>query len=159
MKVLIGILIVLVLGIGGYKLFQHWEAVNERRGMEEKAARGADINPDNVVTCHCADYQIISGAPCRASVPVKAVNFQLRGQPKTYVKTGGSGKKRARAFCAECGSALYSSALEDRPPLFNLRLRAAKQRAQLVPKFQGFCGWAMRSWILPAFHRFPSSVS
>jgi len=48
MKVLIGILIVLVVGIGGYKLFQHWEAVNERRGLEEKATRGADINPDNL---------------------------------------------------------------------------------------------------------------
>jgi hypothetical protein len=48
MKVLIGVLIALVVGIGGYKLFQHWEAVNERRGLEEKAARGADINPDQL---------------------------------------------------------------------------------------------------------------
>ena len=48
MKVFIGILIALVIAIGGYKLYQHWEAVKERRGLEEKAARGADINPDNL---------------------------------------------------------------------------------------------------------------
>lgn len=48
MKVLIGVLIALVIAIGGYKLFQHWEAVNERRGLEEKVARGADINPDQL---------------------------------------------------------------------------------------------------------------
>jgi hypothetical protein len=48
MKALIGILIVLVVGIGGYKLFEHWEAVKERRVLDEKAARGADINPENL---------------------------------------------------------------------------------------------------------------
>jgi hypothetical protein len=48
MKVLIGVLIALVVGIGGYKLFEHWEAVKERRVLEEKAARGADINPENL---------------------------------------------------------------------------------------------------------------
>ena len=48
MKVAIGILITLVVLIGGYKLFEHWEAVKERRVLEEKAARGADINPDNL---------------------------------------------------------------------------------------------------------------
>lgn len=48
MKVLIGVLIALIVGIGGYKLFEHWEAVKERRVLEEKAARGAEINPDNL---------------------------------------------------------------------------------------------------------------
>jgi hypothetical protein len=48
MKVAIGILIALVVIIGGYKLFEHWEAVKERRVLDEKAARGADVNPDNL---------------------------------------------------------------------------------------------------------------
>jgi len=48
MKVAIGILIVLIVVIGGYKLFEHWEAVKERRVLDERAARGADINPDNL---------------------------------------------------------------------------------------------------------------
>jgi hypothetical protein len=48
MKPLISILIVLAVAIGGYKMYEHWESVKERRSLEEKAARGADINPDNL---------------------------------------------------------------------------------------------------------------
>jgi hypothetical protein len=48
MKVLIGILIALAVVIGAYKLFEHWEAVKERRVLEEKMAKGADINPDQL---------------------------------------------------------------------------------------------------------------
>jgi hypothetical protein len=102
----------------------------------------AQINPEYVVICHCTDCQTMSGAPYRASVPAKAENFTLRGQPKTYVKTAASGNKRVLAFCADCGSALYSTTLED-VVVYNLRLGAVKQRAQLVPKAQGWCGSAM----------------
>src|SRR5262245_16514511 len=48
MKAAIGILIALIVIIGGYKLFEHWEAVKERRVLEEKAAKGADINGDQL---------------------------------------------------------------------------------------------------------------
>jgi hypothetical protein len=102
----------------------------------------ADINPNNVVICHCTDCQAISGAPYRASVPVLTGNFKLRGQPKTYVKTSDSGAKRVLAFCADCGSALYSTSLED-PRVYNLRLGSVKQRAKLTPRAQGFCRSAM----------------
>jgi hypothetical protein len=102
----------------------------------------ADINPDTVIICHCADCQTVSGAPYRASVPVRSENFKLRGQPKTYVKTADSGNKLALAFCADCGSALYSAALEN-PRVFNLRLGAVKQRAELAPKAQYWCRSAM----------------
>jgi len=78
---------------------------------------------------------------------VKAENFALRGQPKIYVKTARSGNKRALAFCADCGSALYSTSVEDHPSVFNLRLGAVKQRAQLIPKAQGFCNSAM-PWVM-----------
>ncbi len=102
----------------------------------------AQINPEYVVICHCTDCQTMSGAPYRASVPAKAENFTLRGEPKTYVKTAASGNKRVLAFCADCGSALYSTTLED-VVVYNLRLGAVKQRAELVPKMQGWCGSAM----------------
>jgi hypothetical protein len=107
-----------------------------------KISYEAEINPEYVIICHCTDCQIISGAPYRANVPVKIGNFKLRGQPKTYVKTAASGNKLGLAFCADCGSALYSSKLED-PDLFMLRLGAVKQRAQLIPKIQGWCRSAM----------------
>jgi hypothetical protein len=77
---------------------------------------------------------------------VKAENFKLRGQPKTYVKIADSGNKRALAFCADCGTPIYSTTVDDRR-IFSLRLGAVKQRAQLSPKSQGWCRsalpWAM----------------
>lgn len=48
MKALIGILIVLIIGVGGYKIYDHWEKVKERRVLDERAAKGADINPDEL---------------------------------------------------------------------------------------------------------------
>jgi hypothetical protein len=102
----------------------------------------ADIDPDNVIICHCTDCQTISGAPYRVNVPVLAANLTLHGRPRTYVKTADSGAKRALAFCPECGSALYSTSPED-PKIFNLRLGGVRQRAQLEPKAQGFCRSAM----------------
>lgn len=108
-----------------------------------KISYEADINTEYVIICHCSDCQVISGAPYRASVPARAENFHLRGQPKTYVKTARSGNKRALAFCADCGSSLYSTSLESQPSVINLRLGAIKQRAQLIPRSQGFCGSAM----------------
>ena len=112
---------------------------NERMKIEGcchcgKISYEAEINPDYVIICHCTDCQTISGSPYRVTVPVKTENFKLRGQPKTYVKTAASGNKRVLAFCADCGSAIYSTSL-------------VKQRAQLIPKSQGWCcsalPWAM----------------
>jgi hypothetical protein len=106
----------------------------------------AEINTDYVIICHCTDCQTISGAPYRVTVPVKTENFKLQGQPKTYVKTADSSNKRVLAFCADCGTPIYSTTLEH-PVVFSLRLGMVKQRAQLVPKSQGWCGsalpWAM----------------
>src|SRR5712664_1918964 len=85
-----------------------------------KISYEAEINPDYVIICHCTDCQTISGSPYRVTVPVKTENFKLRGQPKTYVKTAASGNKRVLAFCADCGSAIYSTSLED-PRVFTLR--------------------------------------
>lgn len=102
----------------------------------------ADIDPDNVIVCHCSDCQTISGAPYRACVPVLIEKLKLRGEPKTYVKTADSGNKRSLAFCSDCGTALFSAA-PDNPTFVNLRLGWVRQRAQLPPKSQGFCGSAM----------------
>lgn len=103
----------------------------------------ANVHPDNVIICHCTDCQNLSGAPYRANVLAKAENFRLTaGEPKIYIKTGGSGRRGALAFCPDCGAALYSTSADD-PQRYNLRLGAIAQRAQLVPKLQGFCGSAM----------------
>ncbi len=110
-----------------------------------KLAYEAVVDPATATICHCADCQSFSGAPFRASVPVKAADFTLTGAPKIYVKTADSGTRRAQAFCADCGSPLYSADAEN-PPVFMLRLGTVKERAQLLPKKQIWCDSAM-PWI------------
>lgn len=103
----------------------------------------ADIDPGQVVICHCTDCQTFSSAPYRVSVfGVPAENFRMQGSPKTYIKIGGSGRKVHVAFCRDCGTALYSTKNNAEGP-FNLRIGAIKQRGELIPKMQGFCGSGM----------------
>ena len=103
----------------------------------------AEIDPDQVVICHCTDCQTFSSAPYRVSVfGVAAQNIRFDGTAKLYAKTGGSGKRVLVAFCGDCGTALYSTKDNTAGP-FNLRVGAIKQRGELVPKMQGFCGSGM----------------
>lgn len=103
----------------------------------------AHVNPAKAGMCHCTDCQTLSGAPFRASVPAKAEDFRLlRGEPKIYVKTAESGNKRAQAFCGACGSPIYATEA-DQPTLYNLRLGAVKQRADIVPTRQIWCSSAL----------------
>ncbi len=94
------------------------------------------MDPARSAICNCTDCQIFSGSPWRASVPASASDFRiLRGTLKTYVKTAESGTKRLQAFCGNCGSAVYSTTPENQA-IYNLRLGALKQRADLPPKRQ-----------------------
>ena len=116
----------------------------------------AEINPDQVVICHCTDCQTISSAPYRVSVfGVPIENVRIEGSPKIYIKTGGSGRKVMVAFCGDCGTALYSTQNEAAGPLA-LRIGAIRQRRELIPKMQGFCGsgmpWAMN---IDGIHKIP----
>jgi hypothetical protein len=104
----------------------------------------AEVDPATVSICHCSDCQTLSGAPFRGSVPAKGDNFRLtRGTPRLYVKVADSGNKRAQAFCADCGTAIYSSDAVEKPGAYMLRLGALKQREQLVPAKQIWTSSAM----------------
>ena len=60
--------------------------------------------------CHCRDCQRVSGSAFVATMRVPAFGFRItQGTPKFYVKKADSGNDVTRAFCADCGSALYSS--------------------------------------------------
>ena len=97
----------------------------------------AEVNPATVSVCHCNDCQILSGAPFRGNVPAPGDGFRLtRGTPKIYVKIAESGNKRAQAFCADCGTSIYSSDVVDKPNFYMLRVGPIKQREQLVPTRQ-----------------------
>src|SRR6185295_14082580 len=112
----------------------------------------AEIDPATVGLCHCTDCQTFSGSAFRATVPAKKEGFKLSGTPKIYVKTAASGNKRAQAFCAECGTHIYATSVEDQK-IFGLRAGTSHQRAQLPPQRQIWCqsaqAWAMNLDSLP----------
>lgn len=97
----------------------------------------AEIDPENVRICHCTDCQRLSGTAFRVSVGTPEENFALlSGAPKTYVKIGESGARRAQVFCPECGSQIYATSADDGPKVFNLRTGTIDQRDRLKPRGQ-----------------------
>ena len=108
----------------------------------------AEIDPDEVYLCHCADCQAISGSTYRWAVPVAEAAFKLlSGNPKTYVKTTEGGTMSQQLFCPECASPLYSTSIGVGPKFLNLRLGTARQRAELRPKAQYWCRSAL-AWAI-----------
>jgi len=116
----------------------------------------AEVDPDKVSVCHCTDCQTLSGSAFRVVVPAKREGFRLTGEPRIYVKTGESGRKRAQGFCAACGTPIYSADVAD-PQVFNIRVGTVRQRAQLLPKMQIWCrsalGWSMRLEPVPQIQK------
>jgi hypothetical protein len=103
----------------------------------------AVVDPDKVAICHCTDCQMLTGSAYRANIQAPAQTFALRtGQPKIYIKTADSGTKRAHAFCPDCGTPIYSSAITN-PPTYSLRVGGIKQRAELRPTRQIWCRSAL----------------
>lgn len=97
----------------------------------------AELEPENIGICNCTDCQSLSGSAFRTVGLVSAETFRiLSGKPKIYIKVGESGARRIQAFCRTCGSPIYSTAEEEKPALYNIRLGTARQRAELRPHFQ-----------------------
>jgi hypothetical protein len=97
----------------------------------------AEVDPEKVDICHCTDCQTLSGSAFRTVVPAPEDKFKLlSGQPRIYVKTGESGAKRAQAFCPECGTPIYSTAVGDGPKFIGIRVGTVRQRNDLPPKTQ-----------------------
>ena len=113
-----------------------------------KIAFEAEVEPDRVGICHCADCQTLSGSPYRIVAPAAAGRFRLlHGEPTIYVKTtADSGGRWAIAFCPDCGTPIYAAAAEN-PTSYSLRVGTFNERALLAPKLQIWCDsalpWAM----------------
>ena len=117
----------------------------------------AEVDPERVNMCHCTDCQMLTGSAYRVSVPVPKESFHLlTGQPKPYIKTAESGARRVHTFCADCGTPVYSCAVED-PPTYSLRVGCLAQRAGLPPRKQSWCrsapGWSADLSGLPRHER------
>ena len=107
----------------------------------------AELDPGQVIICHCTDCQTLTGTPYRVVVRVPKDKIEWRGgEAKTYIKTAESGARRVQAFCPECGTPVYSAA-PDGAGVFGLRIGTIRQRAELRPAKQIWCrsalGWAM----------------
>ena len=108
----------------------------------------AEVNPDQILICHCTDCQALSGSPYRTIIPAIEGTFQIEsGSPKIYLKTAEDGSKREQAFCPECGSPLYAAPVGKAASQFiGIRLGAIKQRDKLSPKKQIWCRSAL-NWV------------
>lgn len=105
----------------------------------------AEIDAAQVTVCHCTDCQTLSGSAFRVNAPAPFGSFNVtRGEPKTYVKTAGSGAQRLHGFCADCGTPIYSVAPVN-PTIMFLRIGAIQQRDSLRPAKQIWCRSAV-SW-------------
>lgn len=105
----------------------------------------AEVDPEKVTVCHCTDCQTLSGSAFRVVVLTDSFRL-LTGEPKIYLKTGESGRKRVQSFCANCGTPIYSADAAA-PQVYSIRLGTVRQRAELPPKVQIWCRsalpWAM----------------
>ena len=103
----------------------------------------AVVDPNTVAICHCSDCQMLTGSAFRANISAPADTFVMRsGKPRSYIKTAQSGNKRRHAFCAECGTPIYSSDVES-PRRYSLRIGCLAQRAQLQVQRQIWCDSAL----------------
>lgn len=108
----------------------------------------AEIDPCKVIICHCLDCQVLSSSAFRMVVLANKGTFRLlSGEPTVYIKTADSGRKRAHAFCPKCGTQMYATPPGDNPEQhYGLRVGSIRQRAELEPSRQLWCGSAF-PWV------------
>ena len=100
----------------------------------------AEIDPDDVIVCHCTDCQRLSGSAYRtvAFTAPDGLSF-TKGHPTIYVKIAESGRQRQQSFCPTCGSPIFSAPVGDGPKVYGVRVGTLHARADLVPKKQYYC--------------------
>ena len=75
---------------------------------------------DEISMCHCRDCQKAQGTAFVAITPIQSANFQFT-QGAEFAKSHQCTANKARVFCGECGSPLYSER-KDKPEVKRLRL-------------------------------------
>lgn len=98
---------------------------------------------DEISRCHCRQCQKGQGSAFVAVAPVQAEKFQIvRGQE--YLKEFRASPNKARVFCRECGSPLYSTR-DDLPAIKRLRIGTLETPIQAVRQYHAFVA-AKASW-------------
>lgn len=100
----------------------------------------AEVNPAQVVICHCTDCQALTGSAFRVTVLTSVDNIRLgTNRPKLYTKTGDNGRKRLQYFCPECGSPMFTAGEGDEANTWGIRWGSIRQRRELAPTRQIWC--------------------
>ena len=107
----------------------------------------AEVDPDQVLLCHCTDCQALSGSAYRSVAPVSGDSFRLLcGELTTYIKIAEDGTPRQQTFCPQCGTPVYAGPIDGQSGMLGLRVGAITQRDQLPPRQQYYCASA-QPWV------------
>lgn len=108
----------------------------------------AEVDPNQVLICHCTDCQTLSGSAYRTTVAVaKEGTFEIiSGKLTMYEKTAEDGSIRIQSFCPDCGTPIYSSPPQDTLGFFGVRVGSIRQKDQLIPTKQIWCRSALE-WV------------
>ncbi|MDX1514630.1 MAG: GFA family protein [Gammaproteobacteria bacterium] len=109
----------------------------------------AEIDPEQVIVCHCTDCQTLSASAFRTVAFVPEASFSLKsGKLNTYVKVADSGNRREQTFCPHCGTHIYAApAGETGSRTLGVRVGTLRQRARLRPRKQYYCRSAL-DWVM-----------
>jgi hypothetical protein len=107
----------------------------------------AEVDPEQVLLCHCTECQTLSGTAHRSVAPSIADSFRLLcGELTTYIKIAEDGTPREQTFCPRCGNPIYAGPIAGQSGMLGIRVGAIAQRDQLPPRRQYYCGSAQH-WV------------
>lgn len=116
-------------------------------------------SPIGVGVCHCQDCQKSSGGGPNYVALFPRMAFEVtKGEAKVYASKGDSGADIGRAFCANCGSPLWSIPGEG-SPFFPVKLGALDDPSGLTPSMHLYTDsaqpWHLMHEGLPRFPKMP----
>ena len=111
-----------------------------------------------VGVCHCADCQKASGGGPNYVALAPNAGFEVtKGEAKVYVIKGDSGADIGRAFCAECGTPVWS--VPGGAPFTPIKLGALDDNTDLTPMLHLYVAsappWHLLHDGLPKFDKAP----
>jgi hypothetical protein len=111
-----------------------------------------------VGVCHCRDCQKASGGgPNYVALAPTAAFEVVKGEPRVWATRADSGADARRAFCADCGSPLWS--LAPGAPFVPVKLGALDENEDLSPNLHLYVAsappWHLMHAGLPTFPKMP----
>jgi hypothetical protein len=112
-----------------------------------------------VGVCHCRDCQKASGGgPNYVGLAPKVAFAVIMGEPRIYWSQAASGAEVGRAFCADCGTPLWSISGPDMP-FYPVKLGALDDASGLTPSIHLYTEsappWHLMHEGLPQFPKMP----